>query len=75
MPAVETARMQFGRTYGVGLIILGFVLCGIQFVQYIAPTNSEHVISSLPGIIGAGLLAVGIALFITAHRRDEAGPK
>jgi len=67
--------MKFGRIYGAGLTILGLVLSGIQFVQYIAPTNSEHVISSLPGIVGAGLLAAGIVLFITARRGGEARPK
>jgi hypothetical protein len=65
--------MQFGRIYGIGLIILGFVLCGLQFVQYMTPT--QHVTSSLPGIIGAGSLVVGIAVFITARRKDEPDPK
>jgi hypothetical protein len=78
--------MQFGRTYGIGLIVLGIVLCVIQFVQYAAQprkevnpaqavTKAEHVTSSLPGIIGAGSLAAGIALFVTARRKDQPDPK
>jgi hypothetical protein len=29
----------------------------------------------LPGIVGAGSLVAGIALFVTARRRDEPDPK
>jgi hypothetical protein len=67
-------KVQSGKIYGVGLIILGIVLCALQFVQYMAPPT-EHVTSSLPGIIGAGSLVAGIALFITAPRRDEPDSK
>jgi len=77
--------MQFGRIYGVGLIVLGIVLCLLQFVRYAAGPKKEvsaqavpkeqHVTSSLPGIIGAGSLGVGIALFVTAQRKDEPNPK
>jgi hypothetical protein len=74
--------MQFGRSYGIGLIVLGIVLCAIQFVRYSAPSKKEvsptqvareedHVTSSLPGIVGAGSLVAGIALFVTARRKDE----
>jgi hypothetical protein len=78
--------MQFGRIYGVSLIVLGILLCVLQFVRYAAqPKNEvnpsqavrkeEHLSSSLPGIIGAGSLAAGIALFVTARRKDEPNPK
>jgi hypothetical protein len=82
--------MQFGRIYGIGLIILGIILCGLQFVHYMSPPNTEvfpdqteprtatqtdRVRSSLPGIVGAGSLVAGIALFVTARRRDEPDPK
>jgi hypothetical protein len=82
--------MQFGRTCGTSLIILGIVLCIFQFVQYTAPPKKEigpdqteirraaktqHVTSSLPGIIGAGSLVAGIALFVTARRKDEPDSK
>src|SRR6266436_1132252 len=79
-------KMQFGRIYGVSLIVLGILLCVLQFVRYAAqPKNEvnpsqavrkeEHLSSSLPGIIGAGSLAAGIALFVTARRKDEPNPK
>ena len=81
--------MQFGRIYGIGLIILGILLCGLQFVHYMVPPKKEvfpdhtemrtgthdRVRSSLPGIIGAGSLVAGIALFVTARRKDEPEPK
>ena len=82
--------MQFGRTYGIGLIALGIALCVLQFVHYMAPpknevspaqteartvAKTEYVTSSLPGIVGAGSLVAGIALFITARRKDEPNPK
>jgi hypothetical protein len=78
--------MQFGRIYGIGLIVLGLVLLVLQFVHYVTPfkevgptqtetrtvKNTQHLTSSWPGIIGAGSLVAGIALFITARRRDDA---
>jgi hypothetical protein len=82
--------MQFGRTYGIGLIILGIVLCVLQFAHYMAPPKNEaslaqtetrtirkteYVTSSLPGIVGAGSLVAGIAFFVTARRKDEPNPK
>ena len=78
--------MQFGRIYGVGLIVLGIALCALQFVRYTAQPESDvtsvqgmadeqRVISSLPGIVGAGSLVAGIVLFVTARRKDEPNPK
>lgn len=79
--------MQFGRVYGTGLIILGLILCGLQFAHYVAPPKTEvsdqtetrnvkyPVRSSLPGIVGAASLVAGIALFVTAPRKDEPEPK
>jgi hypothetical protein len=78
--------MQFGRIYGISLIVLGVILCLFQFVKYAAqpkkdvnPVQTEkksaHIVSSFPGIVGAGSLVVGIALFITARRKDEPNPK
>jgi hypothetical protein len=67
--------MRFGKIYGIGLIVLGLVLCVLQFVNYAAQVGPTHLTSSLPGIIGAGSLVAGIALFITARRKDEADPK
>jgi hypothetical protein len=31
--------------------------------------------NSLPGMVGAGSLGLGIALFVTARRKDEPQPK
>jgi hypothetical protein len=83
---MEAAEMQFGRFVGIGLMVLGVILCILQFVRYTSQPKSEvnqsqgvrkeeHVTSSLPGIIGAGLLVGGIALFVTARRKDEPNPK
>jgi len=74
--------MQFGKISGVGLILLGILLCGLQFAQYMTPpkspaagdtsiTRPEHKTSSLPGIIGAAALVAGIVVFATARRKDE----
>ena len=78
--------MQFGRISGAALIVLGILLCGLQFVQYMTPPKSpapsdpsiarpEHKTSALPGIIGAASLVVGIVVLATARRRDEPDPK
>jgi protein-S-isoprenylcysteine O-methyltransferase Ste14 len=81
--------MQFGRIYGIGLIVLGLVLLVLQFVQYlnlpkeVGPTqtetrtvkNTQHLTSSWPGFIGVGSLVAGIAVFITARRKEEPNPK
>jgi hypothetical protein len=78
--------MQFGKISGLGLIVLGILLCGLQLVRYVAPqtaparpdqsmTRPEHKTSSLPGVIGAASLIVGIVMFATARRKDEPDPK
>lgn len=77
--------MQFVRISGVALILLGILLCGLQFVQYVTPpkvpaadssiARPEHKTSALPGIIGAASLVVGIVVLATARRRDEPDPK
>lgn len=79
--------MQFGKISGLALIILGILLCGLQGVQYIAPqrvpvapdqqstTRPQHKTSSLPGIIGAGSIVIGIVLVLTARRKDEPEPR
>ena len=78
--------MQFGKISGLGLIVLGILLCGLQFVQYVTPlkgpappeqsmTRPEHKTNSLPGIIGAGSFVLGIVLLATARRKDEPDPK
>jgi hypothetical protein len=86
---MKAAKMQFGRIYGIGLIVLGLVLLVLQFVHYMTPLkelgptqtetrtvkNTQHLTSSWPGIIGAGSLVGGIALFVTARRKDDPNPK
>ena len=81
--------MRFGRIYGIGRIVLGLVLLVLQFVHHLTPPkevgptqtetrtlkNTQHLTSSCPGIIGAGSLVGGIALFVTARRKDEPNPK
>jgi len=67
-------------------MVLGILLCGLQFMQYVTPpkspaapdpaiTRPEHKTSSLPGVIGVASLVVGIVVFATARRRDEPEPK
>ena len=82
--------MQFGRLVGAGLIVLGLILCALQFLPHLAPPNKEavstqtetrtapnpeHHTTSLPGIVGAASLLAGIALFATARRKDEPPPQ
>ena len=82
--------MQFGRTYGIGLMVLGILLCVFQAIEYVAPLKKgadtaqtdmpraakrERVTSSLPGIIGAASFVAGIALYVTARRKDEPDPQ
>jgi hypothetical protein len=78
--------MQFGRISGVALILLGILLCGLQFVQYVTPPKSptapdqsiarpEHKTSTLPGIMGVAALIAGAVLFVTGRRRDEPDPE
>jgi hypothetical protein len=81
--------MQFGRIYGIGLIVLGLVLLVLQFVHHMTPPkevgptqtetrtvkNTQHLTSSWPGFIGVGSLVAGIALFVTARRKEELDSK
>ena len=82
--------MQFGRIFGLALITLGIFLCVLQFVHYMTPPKSDvgptqtetrtvpqpyGVRSSLPGIVGAGLLVAGFAFLVTARRKDEPDAK
>jgi hypothetical protein len=78
--------MQFGKISGLGLIVLGILLCGLQFIQWTLPAKPaapsdrsmaqpEHKTTSLPGIIGTGSLVGGIVLLATARRKDEPEPK
>jgi hypothetical protein len=81
--------MQFGKLCGLGLIVLGLILCALQFLPRLAPPNKEAVSTqtetrtatkpehetSLPGIVGAASLLAGIALFATARRKDEPAPE
>jgi hypothetical protein len=78
--------MQFGKISGLALIVLGILLCGLQFIQWTLPAKApappdqsmaqpEHKTTALPGIIGAGSLVGGIVLLVTARRRDEPEPK
>lgn len=78
--------MQFGKVSGLGLIILGILLCLFQFTQWALsqklaspPDQSSAAphqkVSPVPGLVGAGLVIVGIALLATARRRDEPPPQ
>ena len=77
--------MQFGRTFGIALVVLGIILCGLQAMLIVAPkkdsqatevtANAPRRTNPLPGIVGAGSLITGIALLATARRRDEPAPK
>ena len=78
-------NMQFGRTFGLALIVLGVLLFGLQALLVVTPrnnnqgtegtTNAERRMNPLPGIVGAGSLIIGIALFAKARRTDEPEPK
>ena len=74
--------MQFGRIHGIALAILGIVLLAIQTVYYMMPTNvisgptavsqtAHHTVNPLIGIVGLISLLVGVAIVLTANRRDE----
>jgi hypothetical protein len=77
--------MQFGRTFGLALVVLGILLFGFQAVLVVTPrknsqatgvtANAEHRTNPLPGIVGAGSLIIGIAMLTTARRKDEPEPK
>lgn len=74
--------MQFGKIHGIALTILGIILLGIQTVYYVMPTHSisgptaasrtvPHVVNPLFGIVGLLSILVGVAIVLTANRRDE----
>jgi hypothetical protein len=74
--------MQFGRIHGIALAILGIVLLGIQTMYYMMPTNvisgptvvsrtTHHAVNPVFGIVGLISLLVGVAIVLTANRRDE----
>jgi|HubBroStandDraft_6_1064221.scaffolds.fasta_scaffold262574_1 hypothetical protein len=74
--------MQFGRIHGIALAILGIVLLGIQTVYYMMPTSAisgptavsrtaPHAVNPVFGIVGLISLLVGVAIVLTANRRDE----
>jgi hypothetical protein len=78
--------MQFGRIQGVALVVLGILLVGVQGILSVLPKNRdapaespsktfEQKITSVPGIIGATSLVVGVALFATARRRAQTDAK
>jgi hypothetical protein len=74
--------MQFGKIHGTALAILGIVLLGIQTMYYMMPTNAvggpttvsrtvPHAVNPLFGIVGLISLLAGVAIVLTANRRDE----
>jgi hypothetical protein len=74
--------MQFGRIHGIALAILGIILLGIQTMYYTMPKKvisgptavsqtAHHAINPLFGIVGLLSLLVGVAIVLTANRRDE----
>jgi hypothetical protein len=74
--------MQFGKIHGTALAILGIVLLGIQTVYYMMPTSAiggptavsrtaHHAVNPLFGIVGLISLFVGVAMVLTANRREE----
>lgn len=78
--------MYFGRTFGTGLMVLGVILCIFQVVSYTAQlkrdatstrevTKETYAVRLLPGVVGADSLVAGIALFVTARRRNETNSK
>jgi hypothetical protein len=78
--------MQFGKIHGIALVVLGIFLFGVQGLLSVMPRHRdlpaesslrtiEHKTTSLPAIIGAASLVLGIALLFTARRRDEPDAK
>ena len=78
--------MQFGRIHGIALVVLGILLLGVQGNLSVLPNHRdapagspsrtiEQKITSVPGIIGAASLVGGVALFVTARRRDQSDAK
>ena len=78
--------MYFGRTFGTALMVLGVILCIFQFVSYTAQlkreatstravTRETYVVRLLPGVVGADSFVAGIAIFVTARRRNDSNSK
>jgi hypothetical protein len=76
--------MQFGKLHGIALTILGILLLVFQATLYMSPTKVasgpeprtvEQRTNPVPGIVGIVSLFSGIAVFLTAQRRDEPQPK
>lgn len=78
--------MQFGKIQGIALGVLGIILLGVQAMYYLTPTATisgptevsraaPHAISPLVGILGLIALIIGIAIVLTASRRDEPSRK
>jgi hypothetical protein len=79
--------MQFGKTQGIALIILGIILIGVQFKlgsgspgnvpprgqpsAVTEPPRDVHRLGPLAAIIGTVSLVAGIAVFATSRRRDQ----
>jgi LPXTG-motif cell wall-anchored protein len=74
--------MQFGKTHGIALAVLGVILLAIQAMFYIpsgqVPTDAtgsssslmvEHKTNSVVGILGIASLLAGAAIFSTRRRR------
>jgi hypothetical protein len=82
--------MQFGRIYGIALIILGVILIGVQLDFALGsrgnvpprgqPSGASvqphdvHRLGPLDGIIGTASLIAGIAVFSSARRGDQPHP-
>lgn len=78
--------MQFGRIQGIALMVLGFLLVGIQAIVLMAPRKDvartegstktvESKISLVPGIVGGIALIAGYWIFFSARRTDEPDAK
>ena len=75
--------MQFGRVYGIGLIVLGLLLCGYQAKLALKPnmdrqtaetqaaTTSEHRPTALPAIVGTASFVIGVVILATSRRRGH----
>jgi hypothetical protein len=79
--------MQFGKTQGIALIVLGIILIGVQFkLGSGSPGNvpprgapsagterphDAHRLGPFPAIIGTVSLVAGIAVFASSRRGDH----